>query len=195
MVNSHVYRAVVSRLFISEYGLQQSQLDGSGLSQPLPRLPAQYARLKTQRIHPPRSMIGRMNRRCLLGRTATVLAGSVPFAGCSRIPGSEVDLVVQNSDETNHEFAIRATGDFEERTTSGALSSEESTTVFNFIPTLDYAHVTKLDVTIDGSPVREEDVVIDSQRDVTIEVSSAQEVEIRPSEIISPSGEANIRTN
>ncbi|WP_123535104.1 hypothetical protein [Halosimplex salinum] len=103
----------------------------------------------------------------------------------------DVDLDVENTDDRSHEFRVVASGDFEERSTAGELDPNQSETVSDFVPRLDYTHAATLAIRIDGEQIREQSVIIRSSDDITVRIVASDDVEIRPINVISPTGEGD----
>lgn len=129
-----------------------------------------------------------MDRRNFLSiASVTVATGFV--SGCSQLLGSDdVDLTIENVDDQSHEYSIVASGDFEEKRTEGSVAADESTTVSDFIPRLDYTHVATLAIQVGGEQVREEAITVNSSEGITVEITAPDQVTIRPKDVISPTG-------
>ena len=132
-----------------------------------------------------------MDRRDFLSITSvTVATGFV--SGCSQLLGLDgVDLTIENADDQSHEYSVVASGDFEEKNTEGSVAADESTTVSDFIPRLDYTHVVTLAIQVGGEQVREEAITVNSSDGITIEITAPDRINIRPKKVISPTSSEN----
>lgn len=87
-------------------------------------------------------------RRCLLR------LGMIPtlglLTGCIGAGQDPIDIRAVNDDTETHSIAVTVTGDFGPNTESETLSSEETATLPDMIPLLDYNHRFTIEVDVDG---------------------------------------------
>lgn len=112
--------------------------------------------------------------------TAIGSVGSIALAGCYG-SSSWKGLTIRNEDESEHSVTVKATGDFSAQTVETVVEAGSESTVEQFIPELDYAHVATIAVTVDGTQV----VVVDRRVRFSIErfrviVTGPEAVRVEP---------------
>lgn len=75
------------------------------------------------------------------------------LAGCIGSGQDPIDIQIANEDTETHSIRVTVTGDFAPISEAETLASEETSTIPDMIPLLDYDHTFTIEVEIDGTVV------------------------------------------